>query len=365
VSGWPEVRLGDIARIVNGRAYSKEELRDSGKYRVLRVGNFFSNRSWYWSDLELDEDKYCQRGDLLYAWSASFGPRIWEGEKTIFHYHIWNIKENNEVVDRRFLYWWLNWDVARIKAAAGTGSTMMHVTKGSMESRVLGLPPLDEQKRIVAKLDEATSSLKELIDLSDAKAQHSAVLVRALVARNLGKLSGRASKGTLGQFCDLYQPKTVSKKELKPDGKYVVFGANGPIGRYDDFNHEDSEVTMTCRGATCGTINVTPPYVWITGNAMVIRPKSDAVLKEFLACVLPYIDYSKAITGAAQPQITRQSLSPIPISIPTLEVQREVILGMSRIRSVHNMLETNLGKKQLALSSIHGTILFAAFSGEL
>lgn len=152
-ASWPKVRLGDVARIINGRAYSKEELLDSGRYRVLRVGNFFGNRSWYWSDLELAADKYCEPGDLLYAWSASFGPRIWAGERAIFHYHIWNIKEDATAVDRHFLFWWLTWDVEKIKAAAGTGSTMMHVTKSSMEARVLTLPPLFEQRKIVVELD--------------------------------------------------------------------------------------------------------------------------------------------------------------------------------------------------------------------
>ena len=86
--------LGNLARVINGRAYKQEELLDSGKYRVLRVGNFFSNGSWYYSDLELDKDKYCESGDLLFAWSASFGPKIWNDEKVIYHYHIWKIVEN-------------------------------------------------------------------------------------------------------------------------------------------------------------------------------------------------------------------------------------------------------------------------------
>jgi type I restriction enzyme S subunit len=57
--------LGQIARVINGRAYKQEELLNLGKYRVLRVGNFFSNGSWYYSDLELEQDKYCEQGDLL------------------------------------------------------------------------------------------------------------------------------------------------------------------------------------------------------------------------------------------------------------------------------------------------------------
>ena len=39
----------------------------------------------------------------------------------------------------------------------------------------------------------------------------------------------------LSDVCDMYQPKTISKKMLVPDGKYPVFGANGVIGKYNEF----------------------------------------------------------------------------------------------------------------------------------
>ena len=44
---------------------------------------------------------------------------------------------------------------------------------------------------------------------------------------------------TLGEICEIYQPKTISKKEMLPNGKYPVFGANGIIGTYDQYNHEE------------------------------------------------------------------------------------------------------------------------------
>lgn len=154
--------LGEIARVINGRAYSQPELLKEGPYPVLRVGNFFSNRSWYYSDLELDKDKYCDDGDLLYAWSASFGPRIWDGGKVIYHYHIWKIEEKKDLVLRDWLYWWLLWDVNQIKKAHGTGSTMMHVTKGAMENRPIQLPSLtiqSQQLREITELQLATQKL--------------------------------------------------------------------------------------------------------------------------------------------------------------------------------------------------------------
>ena len=58
-----------------------------------------SNNNWYFSNLELDESKYCDNNDLLYAWSASFGPFIWNGGKVIYHYHIWRVDVNEDIIE--------------------------------------------------------------------------------------------------------------------------------------------------------------------------------------------------------------------------------------------------------------------------
>jgi type I restriction enzyme S subunit len=147
------MKLRDVCELINGRAYKQTELLEEGKYRVLRVGNFFTNDHWYYSNLELEERKYCQDGDLLYAWSASFGPRIWSGGKVIFHYHIWKVVPVPALIDQTFLYMFFLWDKELIKQEQGTGTTMIHVSKGSMEDRDLGLPPLPEQRRITAKVE--------------------------------------------------------------------------------------------------------------------------------------------------------------------------------------------------------------------
>ena len=164
---WEWCRLGDIIEFINGRAYKKDELLDKGKYKVLRVGNFFTNDSWYYSDLELPDDKYCYHGDLLYAWSASFGPKIWEGEKTIFHYHIWNVKFPNTVLWREYLYYFFLADRLKIKQST-TGSTMIHVSMENMKPRLIPIPPLAEQHRIVEKLEELLPKVEEYGKAQDA-----------------------------------------------------------------------------------------------------------------------------------------------------------------------------------------------------
>lgn len=130
----------------------------------------------------------------------------------------------------------------------------------------------------------------------------------------------------LGDVCELYQPETISMQQMCAEpGPYPVFGANGIIGTFGRYNHEDSEVLVTCRGATCGSINFSQPRCWITGNAMVAKLRNSGELdKQFLFWILNGVDLSDAIAGAAQPQITRQSLSPIQIPLPPLPDQQRI-----------------------------------------
>jgi restriction endonuclease S subunit len=129
----------------------------------------------------------------------------------------------------------------------------------------------------------------------------------------------------LGEVCDLYQPKTITQNDLIEDGPYLVFGANGVIGRYNQYNHEEAEVLITCRGATCGTINKSEPKSWVTGNAMVAKPKDERLSKDFLFSLLKGSDLSPTISGSAQPQITRQGLAPFAIPLPPLATQQAIV----------------------------------------
>lgn len=129
----------------------------------------------------------------------------------------------------------------------------------------------------------------------------------------------------LGEVCDVYQPKTITSNEIKATGKFKVFGANGVIGYFDEYNHEEAEVAVTCRGATCGTINFTEPKSWITGNAMVVKPKENNLNKAYLFYLLKNTDLSSVITGAAQPQITGAALKPFKIPLPPLEIQEQIV----------------------------------------
>ena len=157
---WEYYKLGQIAKFINGRAYSQPELLSEGKYRVLRVGNFYTSDSWYYSNLELGEKYYANYGDLLYTWSATFGPHIWLGEKVIYHYHIWKI-ELSEYLEKSFALQLLEQDKTNILSGKN-GTTMIHITKEGMEDKNIIIPSALEEQKLIGTFFERLDYLINL-----------------------------------------------------------------------------------------------------------------------------------------------------------------------------------------------------------
>jgi type I restriction enzyme, S subunit len=152
---------------------------------------------------------------------------------------------------------------------------------------------------------------------------------------------------TLAELCKMYQPETLSKKQLNSHGKYFVYGANGIIGQYDKYNHEESQLLITCRGATCGSVNISKPFSWINGNAMVVQPNENEISKKFLEYLFrSSVDFSKIITGSAQPQITRESLNPVLVSYPSLLKQQNIV---ARLDGAFAEIDKNIAIKKKKL----------------
>jgi len=175
-ASWRICKFRDLCDLLNGRAYSQEELLNSGKYRVLRVGNFFTKNSWYYSDMELEDNKYCYPDDLLFCWSASFGLYIWNDVKTIYHYHIWKIDFSKTApYYREYIYLYLKQEIDKL-SKEGHGSVMAHLTKSGVENLDIISPPEEvikqfhdsiipfiEHKKLVEKEVQQLIELRESI----------------------------------------------------------------------------------------------------------------------------------------------------------------------------------------------------------
>lgn len=146
--------------LLNGRAFSDTEFLGEGKYRVLRVGNIFTNPVWYYSNLKLDDSKYCDKGDLLYTWSMSYAPVIWTGEKVIYHYHIWKVLPR-KFINKRFAFYYLQALTLALKSEIHE-TTMGFITMGIMNNAYIAYGSLKEQQAIANFLDAKCADIDSL-----------------------------------------------------------------------------------------------------------------------------------------------------------------------------------------------------------
>ena len=160
------------------------------------------------------------------------------------------------------------------------------------------------------------------------------------------KLSNQWIRANLGDIANLYQPITISERDLVATG-YPVYGANGHIGYFDRFNHESPQIGVTCRGSTSGRVNYIPAQSWITGNAMVVNvDHNPAVNKKFLYYYLQAANLTQLVTGSGQPQITRGPLADFQVALPPLEEQQMIASALTDADDKADTLERLIAKKQ-------------------
>lgn len=162
-------------------------------------------------------------------------------------------------------------------------------------------------------------------------------------------------------MCEIFnQPKTLNTNELVTNGTYLVYGANGIIGQYNEYNHENCEIAVACRGNSCGTINMTLPQSWITGNAMVVSPTLNFPYKEYLYYTLLCINISYLASGSGQPQLTRENMSLYNVCIPPIDKVEEFENLASKARKIIIKNE----QENIRLTSLRSWLLPMLMNGQ-
>lgn len=226
-------------------------------------------------------------------------------------------------------------EVAQWLAHHAKGVTMPNLNTKIIRALPITLPPLAEQKRIAAILD-AAEALREKRSLSIKIADS---LTRATFFEMFGDADDVRER-LLIEVCSPKQWPTIREDQLTDEG-YPVYGANGRIGFYSQYNHEHPTVLITCRGATCGTINVCESRSYVTGNAMALD-NPNGVSTAYLEWALRVRGLRDTITGSAQPQITRAGLANVRIPVPPIERQLEFTSRLEEIRARTKDLEQAL-----------------------
>ena len=217
-----------------------------------------------------------------------------------------------------------------------------------IKSIKIGLPSIEEQKKIA----ELLQLLEQRIVTQNKIIEKLQSLIKGLRVCCMQRVYG--NNVYLSEIAQIYQPQTISSTELTEDG-FLVYGANGIIGKYKDYNHETEQICITCRGNTCGMVNYTKPMSWITGNAMVINTDKyqDKVCKRYLYHYLSAYNFNSIISGSGQPQIVRTPLEKLKITLPTISEQKQKAIIFDKVQDKidinHKVLNLYIGQKQYLL----------------
>ena len=229
--------------------------------------------------------------------------------------------------DGSFMSYQLNgkrkYDIAKV----AQGVSVVHLYGEHLKNIKTINPSLNEQKKIanlLSLLDERISIQNKIIE----KLQSLIKRIRAHLTQQVG-----GDFVYLSEIAQIYQPQTISLAEFTKEG-YLVYGANGVIGKYRKYNHQTEQICITCRGNTCGVVNYTQSKSWITGNAMVINTddSKEKVFKRYLYHYLSAYNFNSIISGSGQPQIVRSPLEKLRIALPTMQQQKSIAKTLDKFQ---------------------------------
>ena len=333
---WEEERLADIADLYKGTGISKDQLSDDGEPCILYGELYTKYKSEtireVISKTNIDNTKLVRSKandviipcsgetaeDIATARCVLNGNILLGGDLNIIRLHGY---------DGAFMSYQLNgrrkYDIAKV----AQGVSVVHLYGEHLKGVKTINPCLEEQKKIaslLALLDERITTQNKIIDKLQS-------LIKGLRVRLIQIENGNIVH--LGEIAQIYQPQTISSTELTEDG-FLVYGANGIIGKYKQYNHKTEQICITCRGNTCGMVNYTKPMSWITGNAMVINTDEhqNKVCKRYLYHYLSAYNFNSIISGSGQPQIVRTPLEQLKVTLPTFLEQKQKATFLDKIQ---------------------------------
>ncbi|GAW37070.1 type-1 restriction enzyme EcoKI specificity protein [Roseovarius sp. A-2] len=155
--GWMEAEIGELCDLKNGRAFKPGDWTDYGK-KIVRIQNLNNPEAQYnHFDGDVRDRFIIQTDDLLFAWSGtpgtSFGAHIWRGGEAVLNQHIFRVDFDRSLLDLKFFKFAINETLDELIAKAHGGVGLRHVTKSKFEETRIPVPPLNEQRRIVEKIE--------------------------------------------------------------------------------------------------------------------------------------------------------------------------------------------------------------------
>lgn len=348
-SNWKTVKFGDV--VTEPKESTRDIVGDGFQHIVglehIDTENIHLKR-WMEVGGETTFSKVFRKGDVLFGRRRAYLKKaalanfegVCSGDITVFRTKSNLIPEllpfivNNE----RFF------DYAIKHSAGGLSPRVKFKDLANFEFL---LPPKEEQKKLAELLwtmDDVVE--KEKMTLEKLNIQKVVFIQNFLIKYKTGK------RIFLGDICRPRQWPTISSDEISDKG-YLVYGANGIIGRYHSYNHKEQVIAICCRGANCGSIHLTEPESYVTGNAMCLDNLDEKrFLTKFLYYVLRNSSFKGVITGSAQPQIVREDLDKFKIYGIEMSEQEKLIKSMNQFDRSSFVLSEKIESSQSLKKSL-------------
>ena len=247
-----------------------------------------------------------------------------------------------------------------------SGATRQRISRKNLGLIEIPLPPLPEQQRIVAILDEAFAA----IDKAKANAQQNLQNAKELFESYLQGVFENKGDGweekNLEECFRLKSGDGLTSKMMSDDGNYPVFGGNGIAGLHNEFNLSGSNVIVGRVGALCGNVRHITEKIWLTDNAFKIVDMNYEFDDSFLTYLLNFKVLRGYARQAAQPVISNSSLKDVVLNFPkSLKTQQTIVQKLDALNAETKKLESIYQQKIKDLEELKKSVLQKAFSGEL
>lgn len=337
---WKLQKLGNLAQFSKGKSLSKKDLNINGNPCIL-YGELYTkygailNKVYSKTSTQNDSLVFSKRNQILIPSSGETDIDIATATAIDTDVKIAIGGDLNIITpinsDGRFISLYINGKGKYNLAKYAQGKSVVHLYNADIKKLNFYLPTnMVEQKKIgnfFSKLDQQIELEEKRLELLEQQKRGYMQKIFSQELRfkdEIGKVYPKWNLKKLKDIANVYQPQNLSQNKFQEKG-YPVYGANGVIGYYKEFNHSNMEIAIACRGNTCGRVNLTEPKSWITSNAMVVNIIDKKEIDfYFLYQYLCIINYNNVISGSGQPQITRKNMNSIELLVPKYVEQQKI-----------------------------------------
>ncbi len=241
-----------------------------------------------------------------------------------------------------------------------------------LKKQYISIPPLDEQKRIVVKLDECFEAIDKARANVEQNLNNAKELFQSRKNDLFKKLEEDLSKVPLPSVCDEIfaggdAPKdNYSKEKTETFNIPIIANAvkdNGLYGYTNKIRVSKPSITIAARGSGTGHTEIRYEPFFPIVRLIVIIPNDGKVKLEFLKYSIQNFDIMRS--GSAIPQLTVPMIKDYSLLLPSIPEQKQIVNQLDKLKSQTQSLESNYQQELDALDELKKSILQKAFNGEL